>query len=85
VAYFIVTACERTWARVHLDRVVKLTTKDVALTQTAVQHRVVWKGPQLKYIVLRLSDDQSVKSGFANREDAEAWMREHERIVSAPA
>lgn len=85
IAYLIVTGVDRTWARVAVDRVLTLTTSDVAATQAAMQkHKVEWKGPQYKYAVIRLSDDAKVKDGFQNKEDAGAWMREHERTVGVP-
>ncbi|MEK9755345.1 MAG: hypothetical protein VW338_19315, partial [Rhodospirillaceae bacterium] len=78
----IVTGSDRTWARVAVDRVVKLTTKDVAETQ-AMKHRVDWKGPVLKYAVVRTSDGAVVKSGFRERGEATHALAEHERITGA--
>lgn len=80
VAYLIVTGCDRTWAKVCVDRVVNLTTKDVSLSQEA-RHEVVWKGPHHKWAVIRLSDSEMVKNEFADKEAASAWMREHEQIT----
>jgi hypothetical protein len=82
VAYLIVTGCDRTWARVALDRVVKLTSKDVSET-VAVQHRVEWKGPQNKFTVIRVADLEPIRNGFATKEEANQWMREHERTIGA--
>lgn len=80
VAYLIVTGVDRTWARVAVDRVVKLTTSDVSITQAAA-HDVVWKGPQLKYTVVRLSDSAKIKEGFKTKDEAAFWLREYERTV----
>lgn len=86
VAYLIVTGSDRTWARVVVDRVVKLTSKDVSDTQatTEPQHRVEWKGPHNKFTVIRISDNESLRTGFSTKEDAALWVREHERIVGVP-
>jgi hypothetical protein len=84
IAYLIVTGSDRTWARVAVDRVVNLTTKDVAETQ-ATQHEVKWKGPALKYAVVRLHDDTVVLSGFRQREEAVRALQEHERVVGVAA
>lgn len=81
IAYLVVTGCDRAWAKVAVDRVLKLTTADVALTQ-APQHEVTWKGPQYKFSVIRLSDSEMIKNGFLTKEEAQVWMREHERIVA---
>lgn len=80
IAYLVVMSCDRTWARVALDREMKLTTKDVSLSQ-AVKHEIAWKGPQHKHAVIRLSDSQMIKAGFDNKEEARTWMVEHERTV----
>lgn len=81
IAYLIVTGCDRTWARVVVDRVVKLTSKDVSETQAVTQHKVEWKGPQNKFTVIRLSDAEALKTGFSTKDEATQWMREHERVI----
>ena len=81
IAYLIVTGSDRTWSRVVVDRVVKLTTGDVSQTQAAVQHEVVWKGPQYKYSVIRLADSERIREGFTTKEEAALWLREHERVA----
>lgn len=85
VAYYIVTDTSRTWARVILDRVVKLTTGDVSLTQAAqiaAKYEVKWKGPQIKYAVIRLADSTAVQQGFKSAEDAHVWLRDYERTTA---
>jgi len=82
IAHLIVTGCDRTWARVVVDRVVKLTSKDVSDTQAVQQqHRVEWKGPHNKFTVIRNSDNEPVRTGFTTKEDAAMWQREHERML----
>ena len=81
IAYLIVTGCDRTWARVAVDRVVTLTTADVSQTQATEKHEIQWKGPQRKYSVIRLADSERIKEGFNTKDEAYAWMREHERVV----
>jgi len=83
VAHLLVTGCDRTWAKVAVDRVIKLTSKDIAETQ-ASQHEVKWRGPQHKYSVIRVADREPIKAGFANAEEAAQWAREHERVVGVP-
>ena len=80
IAYLVVTGCDRAWARVAVDRVISLTTKDVAISQTP-QHEVLWKGPQRKFSVIRLSDSENIKDLFQTKDEATLWMREHEQVV----
>lgn len=82
IAYLIVTGCDRTWAKVAVDRVVSLTTADVSLSQIGPKHKVEWKGPQRKYSVIRLSDAENVHDGFQSRDDAYMWLRDHEKVVA---
>jgi len=83
LAYLIVTGSDRTWARVAVDRVVNLTTREVSETQATTQHEVRWKGPAMKYAVVRLADDAIVLSGFRQRGDASRALEEHERVIGA--
>lgn len=78
IAYLIVKACERNYAKVVLDRVVKLE-GDMEIPASSMKHKVEWKGPHHKHCVIRISDSQMVSSGHKSRFEAETWMRNHER------
>lgn len=80
VADLVVLGADRTWAKVALKEKYNLTTKDVSLTQ-ASKHTVEWKGPQHRWAVIRTSDASMVKSSFQGKEDAAAWMKEHEQVT----
>jgi hypothetical protein len=82
IAHLVVTGCERTWARVAIDRVVKLTTKEVAEAQSnPVQHKVEWKGPQNKFSVIRIADAEPIRTGFTTKDEALQYLRDHERTI----
>lgn len=80
VADLMVLGCDRTWAKVALKQKYMLTTKDVSLTQ-AHKHTVEWKGPQHRWGVVRTEDAVMVKSGFQDKTEAAAWMKEHEQAT----
>lgn len=80
VADLIVCGCDRTWAKVALKQKFNLTTQDVSQSQ-ASKHTVEWKGPQLRFGVVRTSDATIVKDGFREKAQAEAWMKEHEQTT----
>jgi len=80
IAYLIVVYCERTYARVVLDRVVKLGT-DTSIPITSLKHRVEWKGPLHKHSVIRLSDSEMIRDGFRTREEAAVWLSDHEKTL----
>lgn len=80
IAHLIVRVCERTYAKVYLDRVIEF--KENAETQpVSLKHKVEFKGGHLKHAVIRIADSAVLQSGFKTREDADAWMRNHERTV----
>lgn len=92
-ARLLVLAAERTWARVHVLEWHDLTVKDVSQSQaesvqtpatpaTAARHRVEWKGPHHKWSVIRNADNEYVHEGDNTREDAELWLREHEKVTA---
>ncbi len=92
VAYLIVLASDRTWARVHIDRVLKLTTADVSLTQATEEevkklkadYKIAYAGPE-KYRVVRKADNNVMHSGCEQKVDAERWLDTYVRAqLSAP-
>lgn len=44
-------------------------------------YRIEFKGPQRKHVVIRNVDNEVVKEGCSRKEEAEAWLRQHENIV----
>lgn len=80
VAYLIVQFCERNYARVVLDRLVKMT-PDATAPVASIKHKVEWKGPQMKFAVVRTDDSAILRKDFQTKEEAASWLREHERTV----
>ena len=80
IATFLVLDCSRTFARLHLLSHHKLTTRDVAQTQTA-KHEVKWKGPQHKHCVIRLADNAIISEGHASADIARIAMVQHEQVT----
>ncbi len=77
VVHGIVTDCGRNYARIHIYQIIQLeTARDTPMT--AILHEVVFKGPQLKFCVVRKSDAKMLQSGM-KKEQAFAWMIDHER------
>ena len=84
IAELVVIAVERNWARVSLLVKYDLTHHESAVP-SAQKHRVLWKGPQHKFCVIRISDDQLVQGGFTDKDAANVWMKNHENVTSAVA
>ena len=81
IAYLVVAYCERNFAKVVVDRCVKLNA-DTETPINSIKHKVEWKGPRLKYCVIRMSDAALLKQECRTREEAAAWMREHEQTMA---
>lgn len=43
---------------------------------------VDWKGPHRKFAVVRDADNEVIKDGFAVKDDAELYAREHEKALA---
>lgn len=80
IAYLVVRFCERSYARVVLDREVKLD-GELAAPAESVKHRVEWKGTQLKHCVIRNSDDKILQQGIRSKPEADRWLIDYEKTV----
>ena len=75
----VVLACDRTWAKVHMlhfYQLAKVETKNMS-----TKHDPVWKGPHLKWCVIRNSDQTIVQEKLDSREAANVWIKEHEKVT----
>ena len=77
IAYLVVGWCERNFAQVVLDRKVEIRV-DREAPVSSVKHRVEWKGNQMKYCVIRLSDSKILREGDPSKDGAMRWLREYE-------
>ena len=78
----IVNDAGRNWAKVHVMHVYDLAPAS-AEPPVALEHKVEWKGPHLKFCVIRVSDGSKLQEGFPDRSAAEAWLKNHEAVVTA--
>ena len=69
------------WAKVHVLHKHDLVAC-VDAPPEAQKHMVKWRGPQHKFCVMRLQDNQVLQSGL-ERQAADAWMANYERTVAA--
>lgn len=77
-AELLVLDVSRNWAKVAMLSLTKLTSIDVSQSgaQAALPYRVEYKGPQLKWVVIRKTDQEVVHSGETSVEGATLWMNE---------
>ncbi|MHB0965502.1 MAG: hypothetical protein ACYC36_03520 [Bellilinea sp.] len=87
-AELLVTACERTWAKVHVLHWHNMTTADVAESQAdevipapGKGYEVAWKGPHKKFCVIRKADQEIVHEGDS-KEGANAWLKDYITVVA---
>lgn len=85
-AHFIVLDRGDTYAKLRLLEVNMLNAEDVAVPEEPsievhlpdnAPVSVEWKGPVLKYSVIRNIDKERLKTGFAIKAEAEKWAAEH--------
>jgi len=80
VCEFIVLACDRSWAKVQLLWECQLASTE--MPKGVLRHEAAWKGPQRKWVAIRLSDRQMLKEGMNSRQEALDWIRQHEQAIS---
>jgi hypothetical protein len=80
MAELICTGVGRNWAQMQVLKHYDLAPPVEALA-AAARYRVDWKGKA--FVVVRIADSQVVQGGFANRNDANAWLSNHERVTAA--
>lgn len=68
----------RNWAQVHLLHHYDLA-KRAETMPSAQKHSVEWKGPQLKWCVIRLADSEAVMKELASKQAAAEWLAQHEK------
>ena len=93
MANLVVLDSSRTWVRVMILGVYKLTTGDVALTQASAdevqaaiaKHKILHRGPH-KWSVVRMADNAVMHQGEEQKDAAIAWLEGYARqTIGAPA
>lgn len=81
---YLVTGCDRTWARVVPILEKNLTTGEVAISQAVGEdrYRVEWKGLQKKACVIRNADGAIIHEGSQSKADAAQWMKDNAAILT---
>ena len=80
VAEFLVIQVDRMWAKVVLKWKFELTYEDNP--EGMEVHIVKWRGPQHRFAVIRVADGAVIREDFPTKVEGEAWMREHEKVIS---
>lgn len=81
----IVLESARNWAKLHPLQYVPLTTKDMAQTASEdmeKKYRIEYKGPTLKHVVIRNSDNEIVHQGEDRKVAAQAWLADHIKTIA---
>lgn len=69
----------RNWAQVHLLQRHELAKRAETMPQSK-KHEIVWKGPQLKWCVIRLADGEKIQSGMEKLAAGE-WLAAYEKTA----
>jgi len=81
VLELLVTGVGRNYAQVHLLHKYDLQPTDESVAPAA-KHRVEYKGPQQKHIVLRVADGAILQSGFDKKVLALEWLANYEKVTA---
>jgi hypothetical protein len=77
----LVLQVERNWVRVRVLTYYDLADNSSQDSAPSV-YETAWKGPHLKWSVIRKSDHENIKSGFVDRVSADAALRDLERLAA---
>lgn len=78
-AEYLVTSCDKTWAKVLCLKYIDLTTSTVTKEQVegiTDSYSVEFRGPK-KWSVLRKSDRSVLQEGLHSRDDGNKWLSVH--------
>ena len=76
-AELFVVSCARNWAKVTTLRFVELAESTPDETP-AIEYKINWGGQNVKHRVVRLSDNATIKDGFASAAEAKKWLADYE-------
>lgn len=79
IAQMLVISQGLNWAKVHLLQQHNLSMSQEA-PPSSQKHEVKWRGPQHKWCVMRLIDNQALQTGM-EKDEASAWLRNYERTT----
>ncbi len=75
-AELLVLSCGRVWAKLIPVFTLDLTTQDVEVSQAdaADRYLIQYRGPHLKFCVIRRVDKAPIKEQLENKAEAQAWL-----------
>lgn len=79
----IVLDVGRNYARVYVANKHDFAEVQKDTPTNAITHKVEWKGPQRKHVVVRLSDSAAIQEGFSTKTEATTWLENHLRVATA--
>ncbi len=78
----IITGVGRNWASVLIVAKHDLTGGTAAVAPESPKYKVMWRGPQHKWCVKRLSDNEVLQAGMESEIAGTAWLEQYERTVN---
>jgi hypothetical protein len=76
------SCCRLTAAGLRCASCTAMTWRPVEEVPTAIKHKVEWKGPQLKWCVIRQSDNEIIFKGITDKGQAQHEAERHERMLA---
>jgi len=78
-AELLVITCGRVWAKVVPIFTVDLTSKEIEKIESEAydQFFVQYRGPHLRWSVIRQADKEPIKEHLSSKEEANSWLNAH--------
>lgn len=83
IAELIVLTPGRNYARVFLKAKHDLAGESRDIPASAITHKVEFKGPQRKHVVIRIADGAVIQEGIPSKTEANAWLSAYLKTTQA--
>lgn len=82
-AELLVLTCGRVWAKLVPIFTVDLAPKEIEVLESEIcdQFFIQWRGPHLRFCVLRKLDKEPIKEQLQSREEADSWLSSYTRTL----
>ena len=78
----IVLDVGRNYARVYVAQKHEFAEVELERPLNSISHKVEWKGPHRKHVVIRIADSAAIQEGFSSKAEAVTWMENHIRVAT---
>lgn len=81
MADLVVLQVDRTWAKMHVLHFYELASVS-EVAPAPEKYRIEWKGPAMRFAVIRISDGALLEKGLQDKDAAGVWLRQYDKTTA---